>query len=136
MHHHQEILASQDIHVWTYRFRARQNGAPVRPRAAHATEVHFVFNNKRGAGYENDPFLPANPMLGPNKAEYSKLADLMSTNWIRFIVHGDPAVGAAEEEIKWIKYQGGIGRARLFLTMGLMVTLIWRLIITGKRELI
>ncbi|KAF3909117.1 Acetylcholinesterase [Orbilia brochopaga] len=103
-----EILKAQGVPVWTYRFRAVVNGAPAWLGATHSSDVSFLLDNKEGLGYPG-----TNPMLGPNKAAYSGLADIMSRNWIRFIVHGDPAIGAAANEVKWIKYRDGNGRSQI-----------------------
>ncbi|KAF3912461.1 Acetylcholinesterase [Dactylellina cionopaga] len=108
-----ETLKSQGMPVWSYRFRAVTNGLPVWQGAGHFTEVSFVFDNKEGVGYKLNQFTPANPMLGPRKAEFSKLADLMSKNWIRFFAHGDPAKNAAKDELKWIQYKDGNGRSQV-----------------------
>ncbi|EWC48090.1 hypothetical protein DRE_02669 [Drechslerella stenobrocha 248] len=105
-------LARQGVPVWSYRFRTRTNGAPVWRRAGHFQEVAFVFNNVNGEGYDG-VFDDGNPMGGPHAADYKKLADFMSRNWVGF-VHGlDPRVGAKNREVRWLSYAEGNGKSQI-----------------------
>ncbi|KAF3932541.1 Cholinesterase [Dactylellina cionopaga] len=98
------------VDVWTFRFKAVPNGFEPWLGAAHYSETPFVFYNLMGLGWEYIPLFQghtpaaADPLGGPKAAEYKKLADFMSKSWIRFIVHGDPAVGVQQNDVKWKKY--------------------------------
>lgn len=56
--------------------------------AVHFQEVAFVFYNTMGLGYPQN--LNPNPLGGPERPKYLKLALQMSRSWISFINYGDP----------------------------------------------
>ncbi|RVD81313.1 uncharacterized protein DFL_009180 [Arthrobotrys flagrans] len=110
--HTAEILSSQGVPVWSFRFRALCNGIEAYEGAGHFSEVGFVFHNLNGEGYVG-PYDNGNPLGGPKAAEYAGLADFMSRSWIRFIAHRDPRVGTSSSDLKWVPYGHGAGKRQI-----------------------
>ncbi|KAK6517398.1 hypothetical protein TWF281_004055 [Arthrobotrys megalospora] len=110
--HTAEILASQGVPVWSFRFRALVNGLPEYGGAGHFAEVGFVFHNLNGDGY-NGPYDNGNPLGGPKAAEYAGLANFMCRSWIRFIAHRDPRTGTTHSDLKWVPYSHGSGKRQI-----------------------
>ncbi|KAF3207578.1 hypothetical protein TWF106_011713 [Orbilia oligospora] len=110
--HTAEILASQNVPVWSFRFRAVPNGLPAYSGAGHFAEVGFVFHNLNGDGYDG-PYDNGNPLGGPKAAEYAGLANFVCRSWIRFIAHRDPRVGTSSSDVKWVPYGHGSGKRQI-----------------------
>ncbi|KAF3909397.1 Acetylcholinesterase [Arthrobotrys entomopaga] len=112
-----ERLSSDNVNVWTYRFRTRPNGFADWLRAPHFSEVAFVFYNVHSEGYETGIVWPgesADLMGGPDAEKYIALSDFMSKSWVRFVVSGDPSVGIdSRRDVKWLKYKDGKGASQI-----------------------
>ncbi|KAK6510110.1 hypothetical protein TWF481_004823 [Arthrobotrys musiformis] len=107
-----EILASQNVPVWSFRFRTLVNGLKAYGGAGHFSEVGFVFHNLNGDGYTG-PYDNGNPLGGPKAAEYAALANYMCRSWIRFIAHQDPRIGTSNSDLKWVPYAHGAGKRQI-----------------------
>jgi carboxylesterase type B len=79
--------AKQQIPVWSYHWNVLVKNVSPAKGASHFQEVVFTFNNVNGQGY--DTVVSNNPLAG-KPARLVKLADVMSTAWISFIVNHNP----------------------------------------------
>ncbi|RKK99669.1 hypothetical protein BFJ68_g13074 [Fusarium oxysporum] len=79
--------AKQQIPVWSYHWNVLVENVSPAKGASHFQEVVFTFNNVNGQGY--DTVVSNNPLAG-KPAILVKLADVMSTAWISFIINHNP----------------------------------------------
>lgn len=95
--------AKQNVPVYCYYFDVLVNGMTFVTGATHFQEVAFVFYNTEGYGYPQN-FHP-NPLGGPKRADFLRLAKIMTRMWIGFISTGDPNSALGDtHSAHWPKY--------------------------------
>jgi carboxylesterase type B len=96
-----EMFAKHGVPVYSYRFNVIVNGQNYQYGVTHFQEVAFVFvslrlavlltslqHNTEGLGYPQNG--NPNPLGGPNRETYLKVAKQMTRMWISFANFGDP----------------------------------------------
>ncbi|EXM14738.1 triacylglycerol lipase [Fusarium oxysporum f. sp. vasinfectum 25433] len=101
--------AKQHIPVWSYHWNVLVENVSPAKGASHFQEVVFTFNNVNGQGY--DTVVSNNPLAG-KPARLVKLADVMSTAWISFIVNHNP--NSYAQSLTWPQYRERSGKNLVF----------------------
>jgi len=97
-----EMFAKYDVPVYSYRFNVVVNGGSYQYGVPHFQEVAFVFYNTEGYGYPQNG--NPNPLGGPNRETYIRVAKQMTRMWISFANFGDPNMQLGVESEHWPVY--------------------------------